>query len=60
MTTEYFLLSLIGLPATQMFFILVPGGLLVEYVNLIPETCKKDPLVPRGNESIESSRAAKI
>lgn len=43
-----------------MFLTLLPGGLLVEYLNFIPETCKNDPLVPRGRESTDNYNAAKI
>lgn len=49
-----------GLLSTHMFFTLLPGGLFVEYLNTIPETCKKEPLVPKGRESTDNYNAASI
>ena len=40
--------------------ILDPIGLLLEYVNQMPETCRNEPFVPSGNESTEISSACLI
>lgn len=32
----------------------------MEYLNLIPETCKNEPLVPKGSESTDNYKAASI
>lgn len=59
-TTVYAFLSFIGLLSIHIFLTLLPGGLFVEYLNLIPETCKNDPFVPNGRESTDDYKAANI